>query len=138
MYFQDLFWTLHKLVLLLFLWGSASETSGLVLGVLTIVFFGVVTNIFVLSVLRGSLFPKTFVCFASEFVFLCLYLKYLSVFPWSSHYHLLWCCHQRFCLVCFKRFFIPQIVCLFCFRIYVSLSVFELSFSFPLKFSLSS
>jgi len=29
MYFQDLFWTLQKLVLLLFLWGSASETSGL-------------------------------------------------------------------------------------------------------------
>ena len=31
MYFQDLFWTLQKLVLLLFLWGSASETPGLVL-----------------------------------------------------------------------------------------------------------
>ena len=50
----------------------------------------------ILSVSRGSLFPKMFVCFASEFVFLCLYLIYLSVFPWSSHFHLLCCYHQRF------------------------------------------
>ena len=43
-----------------------------------------------------------------------------------------------FCFVCFKRFFIPKNICLVCFRICVSLSVFEISFSFSLEFSLSS
>merc|ERR1711954_475945 len=73
---------------------------------------------FVLSVLRNFYA----VCFASEFVFLCLYFKYLSVFPWSSHYHLLCCCHQHFssCLF-YEVFYSPkclsvlnQYLCFFC------------------------
>ena len=114
--------------------------------------------------------------------FLCLYLKYLSVSSWSSHYHLLLCCHQSFlsclfqevpysqkrlsellqnlcffvciwnifqfflwvliiiffgdvtnvfCPVCFKRFFIPQNLCLFCIRICISLSYMKYLPIFP-------
>ena len=75
-----------------------------------------------------SLFISFFVCIWNVFKF---FLEVLTNIFFGV-------VNNVFCLVCFRRFFIPQNVCLFWIRICVSLSVFEISFSFFFKFSPSS